>query len=176
MFRLLIYCARASGGTNNSASTGLYDSSSSARYSSSSTLPSSTDVPVHNDLSRGVHDLPVPPVPESPSVFSLRAAGRTFSFGTRPRTSTPTAHQQSRQQTTVSPSTTRDRATTASSASTAIPPKLLDSDLTIGGAGDEDDGFGSMFENFGKRKSAILLDSSKMVWPPAQMINCPALY
>ncbi|GAM43081.1 hypothetical protein TCE0_044r17606 [Talaromyces pinophilus] len=153
---------RASGGTNNSASTGLYDSSSSARYSSSSTLPSSTDVPVHNDLSRGVHDLPVPPVPESPSVFSLRAAGRTFSFGTRPRASTPISHQQPRQQTTASPSTTRDRATTASSASTAIPPKLLDSDLSIGGAADEDDGFGSMFENFGKRKSAILLDSSKM--------------
>ncbi|EED21723.1 conserved hypothetical protein [Talaromyces stipitatus ATCC 10500] len=153
---------RASGGTNNSASTGLYDSSSSARYSSSSTLPSSTDVPVHNDHSRGVHDLPVPPVPESPSVFSLRAAGRTFSFGARSlRTSTPVSH--SRQQTTASPSTTRDRATTASSASTAIPPKLLDSDLTIGRAGDDDDGFGSMFENFGKRKSAILLDSSKSV-------------
>jgi hypothetical protein len=110
--------------------------------------------------------LPVPPVPESPSVFSLRAAGRTFSFGTRPlRTSTPTSQQQQqiRQQTTVSPATTRDRATTASSASTAIPPKLLDSDISIGGAGDEDDGFGSMFENFGKRKSAILLDSSKQV-------------
>lgn len=104
-------------------------------------------------------------------MFSLRAAGRTFSFGTRSRTSTPTSHQQLRQQTTVSPSTTRDRATTASSASTAIPPKLLDSDLTVSGAGDEDDSFGSMFENFGKRKSAILLDSSKMVLPPAQLTN-----
>ncbi|EEA25849.1 conserved hypothetical protein [Talaromyces marneffei ATCC 18224] len=183
MLRLLTYFARASGGTNNSASTGLYDSSSSARYSSSSTLPSSTDIPVHNDLSRGVHDLPVPPVPESPSVFSLRAAGRTFSFGTRPlRTSTPTSQQQQQQQqqqqacqqTTASPSTSRDRATTASSANTAIPPKLLDSDLSIRGAGDDDDGFGSMFENFGKRKSAILLDSSKSVLSPALPSNYPS--
>lgn len=154
---------RGSGGTNNSASTtGLYDSASSARYSSSSTLPSSTDVPLHNDhLTRGIHDLPIPPVPESSSLFSLRAAGRTFSFGTRPqRASTPLSQQQQQHQPSSSSSfTARDRAMTASSASTAIPPKLLDSDLNISGSGE--DNFSNMFENFGKRKSAILLDSSK---------------
>lgn len=111
--------------------------------------------------------MPVPPVPESPSIFSLRAAGRTFSFGARSyRNSTPVSQQtqqQARQQAVVSPPTTRGRATTASSASTTIPPKLLDSDLNLGNQGTNDDGFGTMFENFGKRKSAILLDSSKMV-------------
>lgn len=158
---------RGSGGTHNSTSTtGLYDSSSSARYSSSSTLPSSTDVPLHNDhLTRGIHDLPVPPVPDSP-LFSLRAAGRTFSFGTRPqRASTPLSQQTQHPQQpfSASSSTARDRAMTASSASTATPPKLLDSDLSINGNNDDDDNFSNMFENFGKRKSAILLESSKSV-------------
>ncbi|KAH8698268.1 hypothetical protein BGW36DRAFT_396091 [Talaromyces proteolyticus] len=156
---------RGSAGTHQSNSTGgPYDSSSSARYSSSSTLPSSTDVPVHNDPARGFHDIPVP---ESPSLFSLRAAGRTFSFGTRPsRFSTPTHTPQHAQQPLppqpqqqpVSAAHIRDRAMTASSASTATPPKLLETDLNLD-AGDNDN-FSSMFENFGKRKSAILLQSS----------------
>jgi hypothetical protein len=50
---------------------------------------------------------------------------------------------------------------TASSASTATPPKLLDSDLNLGGG---DDNFGDMFETFSKRRSAVLLESSKLVW------------
>ncbi|OKL61258.1 hypothetical protein UA08_03919 [Talaromyces atroroseus] len=150
---------RGSGGTHNSTSTtGLYDSSSSARYSSSSTLPSSTDVPIHNDhLTRGIHDLPVPPVPESP-LFSLRAAGRTFSFGTRSQRASTPLSQQPQQPSSASSSAARDRAMTASSASTAIPPKLLDSDLSLGA--NNDDNFSNMFENFGKRKSAILMESA----------------
>ncbi|KAL1968475.1 hypothetical protein VTN77DRAFT_1685 [Rasamsonia byssochlamydoides] len=149
---------RGSGGTNHSTSTaGLYDSSSSARFSSSSTLPSSTDVPVQNDLSRTLHDIPVPPVPESSSLFSLRAGGRTFSFGTKPgRLSTPPQqHQQQQQQQHHGPSSqARERAMTASSVSTATPPRLLDSDLKLNG--EDDDNFSNMFEGFGKRKSALL--------------------
>jgi hypothetical protein len=45
----------------------------------------------------------------------------------------------------------RDRAFSASTASTATPPKLLDADLAFG---DNDaDGFSNMFESIGKRES-----------------------
>jgi len=40
------------------------------------------------------------------------------------------------------------------SASTATPPKLLDADLNFGGS--DLDGFGNMFESFGKRRSRAL--------------------
>jgi hypothetical protein len=166
---------RGSGGTHHSTSTaGVYDSSSSARYSSSSTLPSSTDGAAHNDHSKTFHDIPPAPMAESPSLFSLRAAGRTFSFGTKPsRFSTPPQTQQQQTQPqyqpqyqpqvqhqyqqSESPAQARDRAMTASSASTATatPPRLLDSDFQVSGT--DDDNFTSMFENFGKRKSAIQL-------------------
>ena len=58
----------------------------------------------------------------------------------------------------------RDRAYTESSyasGSTAIPPTLFNSGLDLGKS---DDGFGSMFENFGRRKSQIApLDSGSLV-------------
>ncbi|KAK2762415.1 hypothetical protein FQN53_007546 [Emmonsiellopsis sp. PD_33] len=123
-------------GTNNSASTGrFYDSSSSsAKYSSSSTLPSSTDIPIQ--------DVPVPPVHDS--IFSLRSAGRTFSFGTKaPKIQRPDA---------VTPwsrdSNTRDRALTTSTTSTATPPRLPETDLTMG----DSTGFGNMFDGLEKEK------------------------
>lgn len=149
---------RGSGGTNHSTSTGRpYDCSSSTHFSSSSTLPSSTDVPAQNDISRTFHDIPVPPVPESASFFSLRTAGRTLSFGTRPgKISTPTQQQQHQQH--QGGFTERgERAMTASSESTATPPKLLDSDLDLRGG--YDDNFSKMFESFGRRKSALLLQT-----------------
>ncbi|CRG89845.1 hypothetical protein PISL3812_06884 [Talaromyces islandicus] len=163
---------RGSGGTHHSTSTtGVYDSSSSARYSSSSTLPSSTDGAPHIEHAKTFHDIPAPPVPESPSLFSLRAAGRTFSFGTKPaRFSTPLQIPQQQTQPQIQPqqvqhqyqqseptAQARDRAMTASSASTATatPPRLLDSDFQL--SGNDDDNFTNMFENFGKRKSAIQL-------------------
>ncbi|KKZ60720.1 hypothetical protein EMCG_04647 [[Emmonsia] crescens] len=127
-------------GTNNSASTGrLYDSSaSSAKFSSSSTLPSSTDIPIQ--------DVPVPPVHES-SFFSLRsAAGRTFSFGTKSSTKS-----QQRQEV-VTPrsreTATRERATTASTTSTATPPRLPDTNLDMG----DSISFGNIFDGFDKEK------------------------
>lgn len=165
---------RGSGGTNNSGSTGgLYDSSSSARFSSSSTLPSSTDVPVHdasNPHSRAFHDIPPPPSHGSQSSFSLRAAGRTFSFGTKPPKA-PTPQPQP-----PSPTLTRDRAMTTSTASTATPPKLPHADLNLGGP---DDDFGNMFEGLGKRKSALLQEQS--VSPHSAntvraIVLCPCIY
>lgn len=55
----------------------------------------------------------------------------------------------------------RERALTESSyasGSTATPPKILDGDLDFGES--DLDGFGSMFESIGKRKSQILESKS----------------
>ncbi|PGG99090.1 hypothetical protein GX51_06430 [Blastomyces parvus] len=128
-------------GTNNSASTGpLYDSSaSSAKFSSSSTLPSSTDIPIQ--------DVPVPPVHDS-SFFSLRSAGRTFSFGTK---SSSSKSQQRPEVTTPrsrGTTTARERAATASTTSTATPPRLPDTNLDMG----DSLSFGNMFDGLGKDK------------------------
>ncbi|OJD11314.1 hypothetical protein AJ78_07885 [Emergomyces pasteurianus Ep9510] len=125
-------------GTNNSASTGcLYDSSaSSAKFSSSSTLPSSTDIPIQ--------DVPIPPVPES-SFFSLRSAGRTFSFGTK----SPKSQQRQEAATPRSRETaTTERATTSSTTSTATPPRLPDTNLDMG----DSISFGNMFDGFDQEK------------------------
>ncbi|PGH04743.1 hypothetical protein AJ80_08473 [Polytolypa hystricis UAMH7299] len=127
-------------GTNNSASTGgLYDSSSSTKFSSSSTLPSSADIPLH--------DIPVPPIPDSPFSFSLRAGGRTFSFGSKgPKPMAP-GHNTPPGKGLAS----RDRAMTSSTTSTATPPRLLDSDLNLGESG----GFGDIFEGIDKKKDRL---------------------
>ncbi|KAL9030227.1 MAG: hypothetical protein Q9180_006929, partial [Flavoplaca navasiana] len=72
------------GGTNNSSSSAGHDNSSaSARFSSSSTLPSSTDVPLDDKPlpnPQGPRKAPAPPIPAS-HPLSLKAGGRTFSFG-----------------------------------------------------------------------------------------------
>ena len=100
-----------------------------------------------------------PPVPESTSGRSLLAAGRAFSFGRKKGDASQTPPRPS-----VEPNDTerpalqkRDRALTESSyasGSTATPPKFLEGGLDIGV---NDEGFGSMFENFGKRNSQIAL-------------------
>ncbi|WEW60098.1 hypothetical protein PRK78_005583 [Emydomyces testavorans] len=128
-----------SGGTNNSSSTGrLYDSSSSAKFSSSSTLPSDNST----------HDIPVPPIPESSFATALRAAGRTFSFGTKAPRIVPPNQGTPR----PSESTTRERAMTTSTTSTATPPRLLDSDLKLAVSDD----FSNIFEGLDKRKSQVV--------------------
>ncbi|KAL8820508.1 MAG: hypothetical protein Q9223_001278 [Gallowayella weberi] len=154
-----------SGGTNNSASsTGHDNSSASARFSSSSTLPSSTDVPLDEKPLPNPQDsrkVPAPPIPAS-HPLSLRTGGRTFSFG-RKKTASPASASPITQppqvyglsQGPALPS--RERALTESSYasnSTATPPKLLDTGLDL------EDGFGDMFENFGKRKSTIGMESA----------------
>ena len=152
-----------SGGTNNSASTAPYGSAaSSARLSSSSTIPSSTDISSDSHTNsmvsnqRPFQDIPVPPVPRSRG-WSIRNAGRTFSFASKqkydvsvepipPPHPSPTATES----TTFTPGR-RERAMTASTASTATPPKLLDADLTFGDSGLNR--FGDMFDGIGGRDS-----------------------
>ena len=169
-----------SGGTNHSSSSGgLYDtSSSSARFSSSSTLPSSSSIEaIPDDYSHShpktPYNIPIPPTPASQPAFSVRAAGRTFSFGRKvaqpsppvvptSRPESPEAESPSQAQ--ASSNLTRRRALTESSyasASTATPPKLLDTDFDFGKS-DDPDGFGNMFEGFGNRKSRILSGQSTL--------------
>ena len=134
----LLTKVRGSSGTNNSSLTGrpYGSSSSSAKYSSSSTLPSSAGASSHD----------VPPIPESPFSFSLRAAGRTFSFGSK--TKTPTIQSPPSRPQTKS-SLGQSRPMTTSTSSTATPPRLPESNLKI----DTDADWGNMFEGIDKRKS-----------------------
>ena len=167
----VLILSSGSGGTNNSASSGGHNdnSSSSARYSSTSTLPSSTDIPLDENFSSNVEGLyrtSAPPVPET-SPRSLRAAGRALSFG-RKKVGLPTSASQSESRPAVEdeesngyPRLNRPRAMTESSyasGSTATPPKLLETGLDFGQS--DLDGFGSMFESFGKRQSQIMDESS----------------
>ena len=161
-----------SGGTNNSTSSGGHNdnSSSSARFSSTSTLPSSTDVPLDENYthSNGHYDISPPPIPESNSLVS-RTAGRTFSFGRRkvgsppsvPEAGSPTVAEYAGSG--EYKSLNRPRAMTESSyasGSTATPPKLLDTGLDFGQS--DLDGFGSMFESFGKRQSKQIEESTTL--------------
>ncbi|KAL8944554.1 MAG: hypothetical protein Q9216_000357 [Gyalolechia sp. 2 TL-2023] len=166
---VLLTPVSGSGGTNNSSSSGGHDnSSSSARFSSSSTLPSSTDVALDDKALPHPHDthrLPPPPVPAS-HPLSLRAGGRAFSFGRKkpqspssgsPITQPPQVYGRSED----SGIRGRDRALTESSyasGSTATPPKLLDTGLDLGSS--DLDSFGDMFENFGKRRSTLGVDTA----------------
>ncbi|KAH0543494.1 hypothetical protein FGG08_002162 [Glutinoglossum americanum] len=158
---------RGSGASNtNSSSTGGYhdNSSSSARLSSSSTLPSSTDAqtPEETFFPRSQKPLPIPPIPQTKPAFSLTAGGRTFSFGAKaPKPAIPASSGSPRaiggqyqfpHNGDSSRTSARDRAMTESSyASTTTPPKL---DTELGSS--DIDGFGNMFEGFGKRKSTMM--------------------
>ncbi|CAO1596529.1 hypothetical protein XANCAGTX0491_000369 [Xanthoria calcicola] len=175
---------RGSGGTNNSSSSAGHDNSSaSARFSSSSTLPSSTDVPLDDKPLPNPQDLqkvPAPPIPAS-HPLSLKAGGRTFSFGRKkphspasasPITQPPQVYGHSQEPAFHS----RERALTESSYasnSTATPPKLLDTGLDL------EDGFGDMFENFGKRRSTIDADAAGLgmmeTESPEALTPAPAL-
>ncbi|KAI4158749.1 MAG: hypothetical protein L6R39_000486 [Caloplaca ligustica] len=160
---------RGSGGTNNSSSSGGHDnSSSSARFSSSSTLPSSTDIPLDDKSLPNPHDphkIPTPPIPAT-HPLSLRAGGRTFSFG-RKKPSSPSSASPITQPPQIYSHAQepvfhgRERALTESSyasGSTATPPKLLDTGLDLGTS--DLDSFGDMFENFGRRTSTLGVDAN----------------
>ena len=140
-------------GTDNSA--GTYESSSSLRFSSSSTDNPANESPVPENTqsshSRGFHDIP-------PLTGALRAAGRTFSFGGRlsKQLSSSTPQPQP-----SDPS--RNKTMTATS---ATPPKLLDTDLNLG----KDNDFQSMLDNFEKpshsqaQEPSSVGDSADPVW------------
>lgn len=135
---------RGSGGTERSHSTAPNDSAaSSARLSTSSTNPSSIDT--RSDKANGqrpYNDIPVPP-PSSARPGFLRDSSRTFSFGMAKRSSPASSPGG------LPPliNNKRDRAVTASTASTATPPRLFDSDLALENS--EMDGFGNMFDHIG---------------------------
>lgn len=151
-----------SGGTDNTVSTAPYDSASvSTSMSYASTNPSSTSIrsiqKSMNSAERPYDDIPVPPTPKQRSGF-LRGSGRTFSFGNKsqhdiihtPAPPLPPPHTNFNERSLPAlPDHGRDRSVTASSASTATPPKLFDSDLTLDSS--ELDGFSSMFDNIGRR-------------------------
>ena len=135
---------RRSGATVDSYSSGRANNSaaSSMRLSAASTVPSSTDLPLdHSRLGR--KPLPEPPTGSRPLSTAVKpgAAARTSSVGLR---SMPPTYADSFAATPQR----REFSGTPSSASTATPPRLLDSEFTS----DMDD-FGNMFDALDKRKS-----------------------
>ncbi|KIV94357.1 hypothetical protein, variant [Exophiala mesophila] len=137
---------RGSGATERSHSTAPNGSAaSSARLSSSSTNPSSIDTNAQTVGHKNLNDIPAPP-PASAKPSFLRDSTRSFSFGVGKKSSPasspgglpPTGSIQ------------RDRnvtSSTTSTASTATPPRLFDSDLALENS--ELDGFGNMFDHIG---------------------------
>ncbi|KAL9614750.1 MAG: hypothetical protein Q9167_000741 [Letrouitia subvulpina] len=119
-----------------------------------------TDFPLDDKNPTRPYNVPTPPIPES-QPLTLRAAGRTFSFGRRkpqlPGQSTSSPRLTDLQPPIPESSTqSRERASTESSyasTSTATPPKIMDTGLDLGGT--DLDNFGDMFENFGKRRSGL---------------------
>ncbi|KZF24642.1 hypothetical protein L228DRAFT_237551 [Xylona heveae TC161] len=169
---------RGSGTTSNSTSTGGYHdtSSASARFSSSSTLPSLTDAKNSDEFAsskepQNQHQVPIPPIPDSRPTFSLRAAGRTFSFGAKspksvksqpahpshppppPPTSShsvPSPSYQSEPKRREAPRAAIASQKMASHVHSAAAPRL-DTDIGLGGSNFGGAEFGNMFENFGKQ-------------------------
>lgn len=129
-----------------------YDhSAASSSRLSVSTNPSSVDARSDRNVQAQYKDIPVPPPPSARPGF-LRNSARTFSLGITGKskdapTSSPTLSPGGGPLPSL-PYEPRGRAATASSASTATPPRLFDSDLALDNS-DELDSFGNMFEGIG---------------------------
>jgi hypothetical protein len=141
---------RGSGGTDHSVSTAPYDSAASSSRLSVSTNPSSIDARSDRNVQAQYKDIPVPPAPSARPGF-LRNSGRTFSLGLGLRSSKDNAAPPASQHDhgpplPPLPIEPRGRAATASSASTATPPRLFDTDLALD---NNEDGFRNMFEGIG---------------------------
>lgn len=131
---------RKSGITVESFSTGPANNSaaSSMRLSSASTVPSSTDLPLDSQRA-GVPRKPIPEPnstqrPAGPPEKHSTSASRLHPIRLDSEASSPNAWMP----------TVRERAMTTSSASTATPPKLPESELALGS--DMDD-FSNMFDS-----------------------------
>lgn len=168
MFEGIIHGNRSSGASNtNTAST----TDNSSRLSAASTAPSSTDAS-RGEEGKSPHekfsgDIPLPPIPKSQSPFSLKAAGRSLSWGrnNNKNSTPPPISKDLPSAPTEDEYQPRSRAVTASSyASTATPPKLDERDLGLSLGGN----FSDMFTGFGKRKSAVLepIDTGAMPQSP----------
>ena len=133
----------------------------STRLSSSSTLPSSTEVPPPDETQSPhsrIHDIPDP----SPLSGALRAAGRTFSFGGRfSKSSAPVVPRQE------TPDASKTRPVTGSTDSTATPPKLPDTNFTLG----SNDDFNNMFDNMSSRRQSVMRDPSPQPGKVRPMIH-----
>ncbi|KAL2416413.1 hypothetical protein ABEF95_004012 [Exophiala dermatitidis] len=171
---------RGSGGTERSLSTAPYDSgASSTRLSISSTNPSSVDTRsdqnVQGTTQKTTNDLPVPPSSSAKPHF-LRSPGRTFSFGiTKGNRGSPTSSPGG---SLPALNNNRNRAVTTSTASTATPPRLFDSDLALDKS--ELDGFGNMFDHIGSSPDAAAprlepMSSSPTTYPPTSYPGTAAM-
>ncbi|KAJ5180448.1 hypothetical protein N7492_003658 [Penicillium capsulatum] len=154
--------------TRHRHSGGTYESSTSTRLSSSSTLPSSTEIPPPDETlsphSR-IQDIPVPP----PLSGALRAAGRTFSFGGRFKTSTPPAPPRHADPDALSRQRAQAGRTDATTTPLTVPPKLPDSGLGIGASSDD---FGKMFDHLDIRGGTASRDPSPQ--RPQEYSSTPA--
>lgn len=131
--------------------------------STSSTVPSSTDVPVPDDAHprkppRVLSSARLSSEPEKQHTFSIRAAGRTFSFGSRAGKQPGSTVGQAADQPRISGSfgwggrLGRERAMTESSyASTATPPKLSTDFVPV-----ESASFAGIFDGIGDRRSLVM--------------------
>ncbi|KAI1383351.1 uncharacterized protein F4822DRAFT_440483 [Hypoxylon trugodes] len=157
---------RGSGSSNTTKTA----SDNSSRHSNASTAPSSTDFPPQDDWrntgrkSVSMADGPTPPAHKNSGGF-LKNAGRTFSFGNRKNTlPTIPAEDSVPAVPTVpdaySPGTPRgrSRAETASTVSTATPPKVEDRDFMLDLGGD----LSSMLK-FDKRASVATLKERSLM-------------
>ncbi|KIW25849.1 hypothetical protein, variant 2 [Cladophialophora immunda] len=165
---------RGSGGTERSHSTAPNDSAaSSARLSTSSTNPSSIDTRSDKNVQGGAgarpfNDIPAPP-PATTRPGFLRSPVRTFSFGVvKGSRASPTSPSGA-----LPPlmDTTRNRAVTSSTASTATPPRLFDTDLSLESS--ELDEFGNMFDHIGSSPDAV---PSRLIHQEASIASPPAQY
>lgn len=156
---------RGSGSSNTTKTTSTDNSS---RHSNASTAPSSADMNTNpaqedwrNNARKTSYDhIPLPPVPKDRSSGFLKAAGRSFSFGGKNKSSQPaTLVEEPSQMEPVPPLPAaygdeygRPRATTSSTVSTAMPPKV-DQDFTLDLGGD----FSRMLLGGDKRQSVATL-------------------
>ncbi|KAI1107897.1 hypothetical protein F4804DRAFT_3977 [Jackrogersella minutella] len=157
---------RGSGSSNTTKTA----SDNSSRHSNASTAPSSTDYPQQEDWrnsgrkSISMADGPVPPPHKNGGGF-LKQAGRTFSFGNK-KSHLPTIPAEESipaipsMPDEYSPGTPRgrSRAETASTSSTATPPKVEDRDFMLDLGGD----LSSML-TFDKRASVATLKDRNLM-------------
>ncbi|KAF0318707.1 hypothetical protein RB213_011182 [Colletotrichum asianum] len=160
---------RGSGSSNTTKTT---STDTSSRHSNVSTTPSSADLGAQgpqeewrNSIKKSHTDLPPPPPKHSSGGF-LSKAGRTFSFGGQKKNQASVSSVDEHPlpppplpaQALEDDSSRRPRGLTASTASTATPPKLSEEEFNLNFGSD----FGNMFKGsgFDKRASQMTLNGN----------------
>ncbi|KAI0483060.1 hypothetical protein GGR56DRAFT_222689 [Xylariaceae sp. FL0804] len=172
-------------GTKNNRGSGSSNatkaaSDKSSRHSNASTAPSSTEFTAQEDWRHSSNKKPMPPT-TSPAPLNtrrssgfLRQAGRTFSFGVSKKSSLPPtpADDPVPRMPEYPPqvSSGRSRAETTSTVSTAVPPRVDDSDFMLDLGGD----LSNMLGKFDKRSSiATLKGHISATAPPTRTPPAP---